>query len=109
MPKAARPLLGAHMSIAGSVGEALLRGRQGGCECIQIFTKSSRQWAAKPYTEEEIAAFKRNQKETGISTVIAHDSYLLNLGAPDEGLRQKSIAGLIDELEGCEMLGIPNF
>jgi deoxyribonuclease-4 len=107
MPKAARPLLGAHMSIAGSVGEALLRGRQVGCECIQIFTKSSRQWASKPYTEEEIAAFKRNQKETGISTVIAHDSYLLNLGAPDEKLRKRSVAGFIDELERCEALGVP--
>jgi len=107
MPKAARPLLGAHMSIAGSVGEALLRGRQVGCECVQIFTKSSRQWASKPYTEEEIAAFKRNQKETGISTVIAHDSYLLNLGAPDEKLRKRSVAGFIDELERCEALGVP--
>jgi deoxyribonuclease-4 len=95
------------MSIAGSVGEALLRGRQVGCECIQIFTKSSRQWASKPYTEEEIAAFKRNQKETGISTVIAHDSYLLNLGAPDEKLRKRSVAGFIDELERCEALGVP--
>ena len=95
------------MSIAGSVGEALLRGRQVGCECVQIFTKSSRQWASKPYTEEEIAAFKRNQKETGISTVIAHDSYLLNLGAPDEKLRKRSVAGFIDELERCEALGVP--
>ncbi len=102
-----RPLLGAHMSIAGGVGEALLRGKTAGCDCIQIFTKSSRQWRAKPYTEEDIATFRRNQRETGIAMVIAHDSYLLNLGAPNEELRKKSVAGFIDEMERCEALGVP--
>lgn len=101
-----RPLLGAHVSIAGGVGESLLRGKQLGCDCIQIFTKSSRQWAAKPYAKEEVAAFKRNQEQTGIQVVIAHDSYLLNLGAPDEKLRQRSVGGLVDELQRCEMLGV---
>ena len=56
--KPTRPLLGAHMSIAGEVGESLIRGKQVGCECIQIFTKSSRQWASKPYTKEEIDNFQ---------------------------------------------------
>ncbi len=95
------------MSIAGSVGEALLRGKHAGCECIQIFTKSSRQWASRPYPQDQISDFKRKQKETGIATVIAHDSYLLNLGAPDEKLRKRSVAGLIDEMERCEALGVP--
>jgi deoxyribonuclease IV len=102
-----RPLLGAHMSIAGGIGEALIRGKQVGCDCIQIFTRSTRQWAAKPLSKEEIETFKRNQLETGIDTVIAHDSYLVNLGAPDEALRKKSVKSFIDELERCEALGVP--
>src|SRR5271170_5677019 len=102
--KPTRPLLGAHMSIAGEVGEALMRGKQVGCECIQIFSKSSRQWASKPYSKEEIETFKRNQATTGIATVIAHDSYLVNLGAPDDALRLKSVKGFIDELHRCESL-----
>lgn len=102
-----RPLVGAHMSIAGGVSQALGRGKEIGCDCIQIFTKSSRQWAAKPYPKEEIEAFKAAQAETGIKIVIAHDSYLLNLGAPDENLRKRSVAGFIDELERCEMLAVP--
>src|SRR5579885_976147 len=106
MASASRPLLGAHMSIAGSVGEALLRGKHAGCECIQIFTKSSRQWASRPYPQDQLSVFKRKQKETGIATVIAHDSYLLNLGAPDERLRSRSGACLIDEMERCEALGV---
>jgi len=100
------PLLGAHMSIAGGVGNALLLGNKVECEAIQIFTKSSRQWAAKPYSKEEIELFRFNRKETGITTVIAHDSYLLNLGSPDEALRKRSLAAFIDELERCEMLGV---
>ena len=102
------PLLGAHMSIAGGVGNALLDGKKVNCDAIQIFTKSSRQWAAKPYTKEEIEQFKVNRKDTGISTVIAHDSYLLNLGSPDTALRIRSVAAFIDELERCETLGVSN-
>src|SRR3990170_8936833 len=101
------PLLGAHMSIAGGVDKALLEGKKVDCDVIQIFTKSSRQWAAQPYSKEEIQSFLANQKETGIVTVVAHDSYLLNLGSPDEGLRKRSIKGFIDEMERCETLSIP--
>ena len=103
----AGPLLGAHMSIAGGVDKALERGKELTCDVIQIFIKSSRQWAARPYTEEEVSAYHDNQRSTGIRTVIAHDSYLLNLGAPNRALRAKSINAFIDELERCERLKIP--
>ncbi|MGH7812016.1 MAG: deoxyribonuclease IV [Candidatus Binatia bacterium] len=102
------PLLGAHMSIAGGVGNALIDGKKVDCDAIQIFTKSSRQWAAKPYSKEEIAQFHANRKETGITSIVAHDSYLLNLGSPDAGLRKRSIAAFIDEMERCEVLGVSN-
>jgi deoxyribonuclease-4 len=102
------PLLGAHMSIAGGVGNALLDGKKVDCDAIQIFTKSSRQWAAKPYTKDEIEQFEINRKETGIATIIAHDSYLLNLGSPETALRNRSVAAFIDELERCETLGVSN-
>jgi deoxyribonuclease-4 len=106
--KARGPLLGAHMSIGGGVGNALLLGAKVECQAIQIFTKSSRQWACKPYTQEEITQYHDNQKATGITKVIAHDSYLLNLGSPDAVLRQRSILAFIDEMERCEILGIAN-
>jgi deoxyribonuclease-4 len=102
------PLLGAHMSIAGGVGNAFLQGKKVACDAIQIFTKSSRQWASKPYSKEEIEQFHLNRKETGIGAVIAHDSYLLNIGSPDAALRARSIAAFIDELERCETLGVTN-
>lgn len=102
------PLLGAHMSIAGGVGNAFLEGKKVDCDAIQIFTKSSRQWASKPYTKEEIEQFHINRKETGIGAVVAHDSYLLNMGSPDTALRARSIAAFIDEFERCEVLGVSN-
>ena len=102
------PLLGAHMSIAGGVGNAFLAGKKVDCDAIQIFTKSSRQWAAKPLEKEEIAQFHANRQETGIAAVVAHDSYLLNLGSPDAELRKRSVAAFIDEMERCEVLGVTN-
>jgi deoxyribonuclease-4 len=95
------------MSIAGGVDKSLLEGKKVDCDVIQIFTKSSRQWAAQPYTKDEIGAFLQNQKESGIVTVVAHDSYLLNLASPDEALRKKSVRAFIDEMERCESLSIP--
>jgi deoxyribonuclease-4 len=96
------------MSIAGGVDKSLLLGKTVDCDAIQIFTKSSRQWAAKPYAKEEVELFRLNRQQTGIKTVIAHDSYLLNLGSPDGDLRKRSVLAFIDELERCETLAISN-
>ena len=105
--KPSQPLLGAHMSIAEGVDKALLEGKKVDCDVIQIFTRSSRQWLAEPYSEEEVRNFRKNQAETGIVTVIAHDSYLFNLGSPDTRLRKRSIRAFVDEMERCETLSIP--
>lgn len=102
-----RPLLGAQMSIAGGLSNALHAGETIGCEAVQIFTKSSRQWAAAPLGEEEVRTFKAVKEKSGIHIVVAHDSYLLNLGAPDSGLRKKSIDAFADEMTRCEALEIP--
>jgi deoxyribonuclease-4 len=107
MSKAERLLIGAHMSISGGVELAPLRGRDVGCACIQIFTKSNMQWAARPLAEKEIAAFKLNCARTGIAPVVAHNSYLINLGAPDAALAKKSFDSFLMELERCRALGLP--
>lgn len=100
------PLLGSHMSIAGGVENAILQGKEVGCDAVQLFTKSSRQWVSKPLSEEEIAKFHHAKKTTGLTCVVAHDSYLYNFAATDEALRKKSVNGLIDEMQRCEALGI---
>jgi len=100
-------LLGAHMSIAGGVYNAVLDGEKAGCDVIQIFTKQPNQWKAKVLTDDEIARFFEEQKRTGVITVCAHTSYLINLGSPDDELYQKSIDAFKIEMERCEVLKIP--
>ena len=99
-------LLGAHMSIAGGFDKAVERARAAGCQSLQIFTKNSNQWKAKPITPEQVEAFRAALAATGIGPVVAHDSYLINLASPDDELWLKSTAAFEDELRRCEELGV---
>jgi deoxyribonuclease-4 len=103
--------LGAHESIAGGLVNAFDRGHTATCEAIQIFTKSNRQWKAKPLSEEEVAAWRERQaaeeEAGGIFPVVAHTSYLINVASPKEDVWLKSVDALKIEVERCEMLGIP--
>jgi deoxyribonuclease-4 len=101
------PYLGAHMSIAGGVEQALLRGQQLGCEAVQIFTKQPNRWAAKPLTPEEIELFAQTWRKSGIGPVWAHDAYLINLASPEEGLWEQSVQSFEQELERARALGLP--
>ena len=99
-------LLGAHMSIAGGIDLAPLRGREVGCRTMQLFTKSSNQWRARPLPPEEIERYRANLQVTGIAPVVAHDSYLINLASTDAELHRRSMAAFLEELERAEALGI---
>jgi deoxyribonuclease-4 len=100
--------LGAHMSIAGGVFNAVLDGQKAGCDTVQIFTKQSNQWKAKPLSDEEVERFFEEQRRTGVTVSCAHDSYLINLGSPDNGLYKKSIDSFRTEIERCDRLKIAN-
>ena len=102
-----KPLLGAHQSIAGGVEKSLARGQEVGCDTIQIFVKTPNRWVSKALAEENIVAFKEAVAETGIWPVFAHSLYLINLATPDDALWQKSLDALTDDLERCELLGLP--
>ncbi len=98
--------IGAHMSIAGGIGKAFLRGQEVGCEVIQIFTKSSNQWKARPISKEEMREFEDNRESAGILPVIAHNSYLINLASPDNELYEKSMNAMLLEMNRAEYLGL---
>ncbi len=99
-------ILGAHMSIAGGYEKAIQRGESIGCTTIQIFTKNNRQWYAKPITKNEEILFKKALKKSSIVSVIAHTSYLINIGSPRKHIEKKSLESLIQELQRCKQLGI---
>jgi deoxyribonuclease-4 len=99
-------LLGAHMSISGGLSKAVERGVNAGCTTIQIFTRNSNQWKARHLTDEDAEQFLAAQRESRISPVVAHTGYLINMAAPDDGVYQRSIAGLVEELERADKLKI---
>ena len=99
-------LLGAHMSIAGGLDKSIERGASIGCTAIQIFTKNSNQWRAPLLRKGDIEAFRARRKSWGEGALFAHDSYLINLGSPDEVLFQKSLGAFQEEYDRCEALGL---
>lgn len=102
-----KQLLGAHMSVTGGYEQAIIRGESIGCTAVQIFTKSNRQWAAKPILPEQATLFKKTMQESCVQSVLAHASYLINIGSADTELAKKSATALIEELNRCDVLGIP--
>ena len=100
-------LVGAHVSIAGGFFKAIEEGIEIGCTAIQIFTKSNRQWKSKSISNSEAEKFIEAQKSSNIKIVVAHASYLINLGSATPEVQQKSLAALIDEIKRCEQLQIP--
>lgn len=100
--------LGAHVSAPGGVENAPLNAVAIGADAFALFTKNQRQWQAAPLTEKSIEAFEKICAEAGISSewILPHDSYLINLGHPDDEALEKSRASFIGEMQRCEQLGL---
>jgi len=101
-----RPLLGAHVSTAGGLANAFARGRELGCEALQIFVKSPSQWRGRALAAEEVAAFAAERAAGTAPPLVAHAAYLINLAAPDPAILGKSRAALADELSRAAALGL---
>jgi len=100
-------LLGTHVSISGGVFNAPARGEKIGCTAIQIFTKNQMQWKAKELTNNDIEKFKAELEKSTVTSVISHDSYLINLGNPNKDMLIKSLKAFGNEMQRAEILGIP--
>ncbi|HEX5711098.1 MAG TPA: deoxyribonuclease IV [Sulfuricurvum sp.] len=100
--------VGAHVSASGGVFNAPLNAMKIGAKAFALFTKNQKQWAAKPLDDETLGLFKDNLAKSGILPrhILPHDSYLINLGHPEEEKRQKSLEAFIDELQRCSQLGL---
>ena len=100
--------IGAHVSASGGVELAPVNAHEIGANAFALFTKNQRQWVSKPLTEESIALFKENCNKYGFQPeyILPHDSYLINLGHPEEEGLQKSRAAFLDEMQRCEQLGL---
>lgn len=99
-------LLGAHMSISGGHQRAADAAAKVGCDTLQVFTKSTNQWAARPLSEDQIAAFRGALRTHGLTRPVGHTSYLINIASPDAALAARSVDALTEELQRAEALGL---
>lgn len=100
------PLIGPHVSIAGGLHMALITGKEIGATTIQMFTANQRTWVTKQVPADEVALFHQALHDTGLSHIMSHDSYLINLGSPNLEVRQKSLWAFRQEILRCLALGI---
>ncbi|PWC17380.1 deoxyribonuclease IV [Brenneria corticis] len=100
--------IGAHVSAAGGVDQAVIRAHELEATAFALFTKNQRQWQAAPLTPETIARFKSACEKYGYTPaqILPHDSYLINLGHPEDAALEKSRAAFIDEMARCQQLGL---
>lgn len=100
--------IGAHVSASGGVENAPKNALAIGANAFALFTKNQRQWVSAPLSEKSISLFKQRCSEGGFDPryILPHDSYLINLGNPDEEALQKSRAAFLDEMQRCEQLGL---
>ena len=100
--------IGAHVSASGGVEFAPVNAHEIGANVFALFTKNQRQWVSKPLTEDSIRLFKENCEKFGFAPeyILPHDSYLINLGHPEEEGLTKSRAAFLDEMQRCEQLGL---
>lgn len=100
--------IGAHVSASGGVEYAPVNAHEIGANAFALFTKNQRQWVSKPLTAESINLFQQNCEKYGFlpEYILPHDSYLINLGHPEEEGLTKSRAAFLDEMQRCEQLGL---
>jgi deoxyribonuclease-4 len=106
-PARSRPLLGAHMSIAGGPHKAIDRALSIDCAAMQIFVKNNMQWFAPPFAPAEISAFHSHPRRAELDAVFGHTGYLINLAAVNPETRAQSIRSLREELIRTDQLKLP--
>ncbi len=92
-------ILGVHASIAGGLANAVARAKALGCDCLQIFARNPRGWAARDLTPDEIREFRQARERSGQWPLVIHSAYLINLAAQDPVLLAKSRVAFREELE----------
>lgn len=95
------------MPTNGGLASALTSGAEIGCTAIQLFTANPKQWQHAPLSDDDVESFLSAREATGIAFACAHDSYLINLAAPDQKIHSSSLRAFRREIERAHRLGIP--
>ena len=100
------PMVGLHISSAGSLDMAFDRALELGATTFQMFTRNPNQWRFKPIAEEVVSAFREKRKSSGFERVVDHMPYLPNLASPEKSTMKISRYTLDEEVKRCDALGI---
>ncbi len=98
--------VGAHVSIAGGVDNAVENELDVGGNCGQIFTHSPQVWQDPNVGDDEAEAFREGTDGSLDGPWVIHSSYLVNLCTPKDDLREKSVGSMQKEVEAADQLGI---
>jgi deoxyribonuclease-4 len=97
-------LIGAHTSAQGGAYNAIIEGHEIGATTVQLFTSNQKRWEGKAITDKDAALFKEALASTGLTHIMSHDSYLINLGSPSAESLHKSRKAFKEELIRCQQL-----
>jgi deoxyribonuclease-4 len=98
-------LIGAHVSIAGGLVNAVERGVEREADAIQIFHQSSRAWRPNVYSDGDVAEFREAFEASRIESVVIHAVYLINCASGEEEVRTKSLTALKNALALGDRIG----
>ena len=100
--------IGAHVSVDGGVANAPLRASDLGMKAFALFTRNPSRWKSAPIKDAEAELFRQRCQELGYDPkfILPHDSFLINLGSPDEGKLELSRNAFLDEIHRCSQLGL---
>ncbi len=100
--------IGAHVSVEGGLSNAPLRAAELGAGAFALFTRNPSRWKSAPISDKEAEKFKINCADNGFNSkhILPHDSYLINLGAPDKEKLRMSREAFLDEMNRCKQLGL---
>jgi deoxyribonuclease IV len=98
-------LIGAHVSMAGGLPNAIERGLERDCRAIQIFNQSPRMWRPTVFRSEDVEAFREAMADSQIDAVLIHAVYLLNCASDDPEIREKSLLSLTHSLRMGHHIG----
>jgi deoxyribonuclease-4 len=98
-------LVGGHVSTSGGLVQAHGRAVEIGGEAMQIFNQSPRMWRPTAWKDDDIAEFRTLMADGPIKSVVIHAVYLINLAAPEEDVRSKSLDSMMHAVRVGEAIG----
>lgn len=97
LPKNRR--VGIHCSTSGGVETAAERAWRLGCNALQVFSSSPRQWAPYALGKQQCETMSAAREKYGLRPLVIHANYLINVAGGNEEFRVKSVAAFRGEVE----------